>query len=329
MKTELKKDLSYNKTLLILSALCILSGILSVALGELAVPFVAGFCAAIFVFESGRKRVYSFVVPVALIFVGAIGLIFIGSTFLLWGILCILAAFIIYYAYTRSKSKFDFSLILTGVTSVFTVLSVLIIGMICAKSFSLEASIAFYGDLYDALRDEAAKAIVDFYSELYKDTSAAITLTEAGEIIDSALGAVIAVIAVVSFILCGLCFKVFTAVISKCADNKEELSDWRFEPPSFYGHFYYILIFAYFFAAYSEGIISTVIVNLYIIFMWMFAYVGYNVVLEKFAGRKRPITVFIVITLAILLLSSFVLQILAILGAVYVTRQNVQTPKNP
>ncbi len=330
MKTELKTNLSYRKTLLILSALCILSGLFSIVLGEIAVPFVTGFCAAIFVFETGRQKLFSFVVPVILIIINLLSVLLFGAVSLFWGILSIISAYIIFYAYKKSKSKFDFSLMLTGLVSVFTILSVLVVGMICVKEFSLEASLGFYGDLYSALRDDASKIIVDFYSEINGSTAnGSITLSDAGEMIDAALGTLVSVVVVFGFIIAGFCFKVFAAIISRCADNREELRSWQFVPPSFYGHFYYVLILAYFFAAYNEGVFSTVIVNLYVIFMWIFAYVGFEVVRKKLFAGRRSVTVFIILALVILLFSSFVLQILAMLGALSVTRRNPETPVNP
>ena len=330
MRTELKSNLSFNKTLLILSALCILTGLFSILLGDFVVPVVTAFCAAVFVYETGRKRVYSFVLPIALVIINSVYFLLLGSLSMIWAILSILCAFIIFLAYKSNRSKFDTSLILTGVICAFVALSILLAGMIFARELSFEASISFYYDLYTVLRDGAAEVIVDIYAELNNTADiGAISLADAATMIDSSVGMLISVLVVFGFVIAGVSFKIFSAIISRCSENRAYITTWRFLPPRIYGHFYYILIFAYFFAAYNEGVFTAIIMNLYIIFMWMFAYVGFGEFVTKFMGRKRPITVLIIFIVAIMLFSSFVLQILAMFGAITVTRQNSDTQTDP
>ena len=322
MRTKLNDKFSYNKTLLILSLLCILCACLSVVFGELAVVAVTAFLAAIFVFESKQKRIFSFVIPVIVIAINVGTILLMQSVFSVWGVVSIVSAFVIYYGYVKGAPKFDTALIVAGIIALFTVLSLLFAGMLSANEFSLEASINFYEKLYSLIREDFSKSVVEIYSQIAAETKTEpITIDEAGAILDTMVNLLIAVLAVISFFVTGLCYKLFGAILKRFAAERDALASWRFVPPAFFGHFYMVLMIAYFLLSRGDGVLAITVANLYLIFMWIYAYVGARILYLYLSEMKSKGFAIFVIGIGMLLLSSLSMQLLAIIGAFYTSRQ--------
>jgi hypothetical protein len=147
--------------------------------------------------------------------------------------------------------------------------------------------------------------------------------------IDATFNTLVSVLIVFSFAICGLCLKLFSAVMKRCLEYEDNILGWRFDPPAMYGHIFIVLMFVQFIASYGDGVFSFVITNLYLIFVWIYAYIGYRVAIYVFSNRKKPAVITAIIILLLLLFSSLALQILALLGAFSTTRRPPQTPANP
>ena len=327
MRTGINSKFSYNKTLLLLSLLCIICAGLSVFFGEIASMAVAGLLAAIFVFETGHKRIYSFVVPIILVAINVVMVSLMENIFSIWAVISILAAYVIFFGYVKKMEKFDTALIVTGIVALATVISLLIVGMISASEFSINSSIEFYTKLYSAIREGFSHTLVELYSQISQgiDTQT-ITVDDAASILDVIASLLIGVLVIVSFFVAGVSYKIFAAIMKKYSEHPEDLIGWRFLPPAFFGHVYLVLVVAYFLLSNGTGVLATSVTNLYLIFMWVFAYVGVKIS-HAYLSRVKSVgfSIFI-LGICLLLFSSFALQILAMIGAFSCSRRIVQTP---
>ncbi len=329
MKTELRNDISKNKTLLILSIWCILAGLSSFVIGEAATVFVSAILAAVFVFENGRTRTYSIIASAILIAINLVMLGVMQSVISLWSLTSILCALVISLCYKKATSVFDCSLVLTFIISAFTVISLIMVGMLAAKEFSFEAAKDYYFKLYQLFRDKISLIMVDIYAQINQSIGrGGITYEQASAVIDTVLSLMIGVLIVISFIMCGAAIKIFRSLMVRYSQSADEAKSWRFVPPAFFGHFYIILVLAHFIFSGSNGLAAITIANLYMIFMWIYAYVGAKVFYLILTQKKSKAFAVFMIILGVFLLSSLATQILAMLGAFYTSRSIPESPSD-
>ena len=131
------------------------------------------------------------------------------------------------------------------------------------------------------------------------------------------------------FITSGIAMKVFGAIVSRCAENNEEIKNWRFSASRLYAYFYVILIILSLFTTSSTDIFSVSVLNLYNIFLVIFAYIGFNIALDMLKKRTRhPVVSTILLIGAMIIFMSFALQILAALGTLHSMKRNTETTDN-
>ncbi len=323
MRTELRNDFSKNTTLFLLSLFCVLAGLSSFFLGEVAIIPVSALLAAIFVFETGRTRTFSIIVSAALVAINIVMVAFLQPVVSVWALTSILCALTIALCYNKGSSVFDSSLIVTAIITALFVASLIVVGMIGAGEFTVEAAKDYYFKLYHAFRQQFSELLVGLYARLDPTITrgSTITVEEISAVIDLVLSLMLAVLIVISFGFAGLSLKLFRRVIVRYAGNPDFARSWRFVPPSFFGHFYIILVVAYFILSNSSGIVAITVANLYLIFMWIYAYVGAKILFQFLAQKKNKAFAVLMLALGLLIFSSLVIQILAMIGAFFTSRR--------
>ena len=125
MEIKLKSSLSQKKTLVILSLLCLLLGVLSILVGDMLLPFTGALLALIFVFDGGKKRI-GIITSVLLVLINAlaiglkVGLNLVGLESVVFAVL-----FFTFFVKRREKSEAIF--VLTVVCAIFSVINLALI----------------------------------------------------------------------------------------------------------------------------------------------------------------------------------------------------------
>ena len=316
MKTNLKDSLSVNKTLLILSLITILLGAISCVLGELAIPLIVGVLSALYLFDTKSKHAFSIVVTVILVALNVAAFILNYSVSLV-APSSIILALIISSAFKKGQSKSDAAYIMTIFSAVFALVGYLLLAMKEQGAYTFEAAIEYYKQIVDELRP----LFVDSLSEIYASSGVEVEAELISTIFDRQIGMVISYLLIGGFIVSGIGMKIFSAIVRKCAADNTEINAWRFSASRVYAYFYVILVIASIFVTSSDSVFAVSILNLYNLFLIVFAYVGFNVALDIMKKRAKPVIATIMLIGVILLFASFAIQILAALGTLYSLRR--------
>ena len=129
------------------------------------------------------------------------------------------------------------------------------------------------------------------------------------------------------FIITGLSMKLFGSIVGKCSEDNTKIQNWRFSATRIYAYFYVALILASLFTTSTDSIFAISVLNLYNIFLVVFAYIGYKVMLEIIGRKMRPVYATIILIVVIILFSSIAAQILAALGVLFILRRNTPKPE--
>lgn len=326
MRNELKTSLSQKKTLLITSLLAILFGILSCVLGDIIMPLLIASLATLYLFDSSVRRSYSVSVSLVLIVLNLSSFLF-GISVSAFAPCSILLGLILCYSYLKEQSKSDSAYIMTLVATAFTLLSCVLLAMVEQGTYTWEAVTSFYGDLHDSIRTLFISSMVDVY------TASGIEITEEiiASVFDIQVRSLVSYFVIGSFVIVGLGMKAFTLAVSKLSENKQHIEEWRFKATNIFAYFYFVLIIASLFVGSADSIFAVSVLNLYNIFLVIFAYVGFNFVLTILTMRMKKGTAFIVLIALLAIFSSLIMQLLAVMGVMFTLRSSHSNskPLNP
>ena len=311
----MKKILSNQKTLLILSVLAVLSGILCAVFNDMVLFLPIALLAAVFYFDKSNNRIFCIVSSAIMVIINGVG-IALGVTYYLFAPASIILAFAIYFAYTNKQSKSDTSFLMAVICGIFTFASYIFLAMIYQNDYSLDGAISFYTNLISYFRDY----FVNFMLEAYTTSGIEVTAELLTELFDSQINMIVSYIIIAGFLTVGLSFKLFGYILGKWSENKAEIKAWKFKTSNAFAYCYLILVFASIFLMSSTDILSVVIYNLYNIFLVVYAYVGFNVVKDMLTKKLSPLFASFIIIGALIVFSSLVVQILAVSGVFYTIR---------
>ena len=329
MKNELKKNLKYEKTMLILSLLCVASGFLTLIISEVMIPVAAALLAAIFLFESGKRRRFSYVVAAALL------LINVASFFIpdvipgFFSITIIAFAFIISRAFIKENEKSEAAFWMTAIATLVITLTFISAPMIAANQLDFGIVKTFYENLVSLLREEiilslnaALQGMTEQGAPVFVDVS------QVNELFDYQLNMIISYVIIFAFFLSGATLKLFSIVVAKCADNTKSIFLWRFKTSSVFAYFYIILTIVTFFITSADSVFNITVLNLYNVLMFVYFYVGFNVAVAFMARKRRPLFAFLIVLLAVIFFLSYAIELLAIIGAFFTIKANQQIIKS-
>lgn len=328
MDITLKSTLSNKKTFMILSAVCVLLGALSCVLGELLLPALVGVLAALYLFDRNNKNSYSFWVSVILLVLNAAAFLT-GISISFFGIAAVILAKMICSAFVKNQSKADTAYLMTLISAIFTVVSCILLAMALQNVYTLDAAMAFYKDFADYLKEIFLMTTMQIYSE------AGVQVTEEMLVLvfDQQVSLIISYLVIGSFVIVGLSMKLFGLIVSKCAEDNTPILKWRFITTNVYAYFYVILAFASVFVNPIGNVLGVSVMNLYNIFMVVFAYVGFNYALALLRRRMKRVSSFILLSIITLVFMALAIELLSFLGAIFTIRKSreirPQTPLNP
>lgn len=322
MKVKFNEKISAKKALLVLSLFSIFTSLLCVILSDFLLPVLVALLAALFCFEQGDKKIFSYVTAACVLAINIVGCLFIRQFLLPWAIYALVLAFLIYWFASQGKSKMECVFIATIASAAFIVISFVIFAMLQCGDASLAAVSKYYSDIIDKLRILFVENTYVIYSEAYARAGITFTHDMLFELFDTIISNVISFIIIGGFVYSGIAFKIFQAITLKYCDDKEYILGWRFTTPSLYAYFYLILTIVSLFTMSSVGVLSICVGNLYNVFMVIYAYVGFGFA-HAFLSRKRsPVTAYILLLIIVVLFFNFALEILAMIGAFGTIRKN-------
>ena len=317
MKTELKPSLPYNPTIILLLIISVLSAALTCVVGDILMPVLVSVLASVYLFDKSSKRIYSLIATLIICVINIVVYV-LGVSISFFGVCAAILAAVLVYAFVRGDSKADSTLLMTVIYMVFIVCSLAIFVMIDSGEFSLNAVKDYYFELNDSLRTVYIEAI----SEVYVVSGFELSEEVVAGLVDTLLRLVIFYLFVMAFAVVGLSAKLFSLIVYRISNDNSHIAKWRFAPTNLFAYFYVILMLATMFSQSADSVFGVSVMNLYSIFLVIFAYVGFNSAIALLTRRIKPVLAFLVLCGAILLFSSFALQMLAVMGVLFTIRNN-------
>ena len=319
MNIKFKSSLSSNKTLTVLSLLCLLFGAVGIVAGDVVLPIIIATLSLIFLFDQ-EKRVFSKIAVIGLLIFNAVGFFF--NTVFLYGPEGIILAFLLLKCLRTKKSKAETAVMMTGIVSLFIVATFVIIPFSAGGADSLSDVAVYYEELISALRDVFVSSAMEIYKPLFEGSGMEISESLVTSLFNQQLSMIISYVVIVAFATVGITMKIFEAILSRLAERKDVISNWRFMTSNVFAYFYVGLMILAIFSSSSGGVLGIAIGNLYNIFMIVYAYVGFNYALALLSTRLKPSFAIILMVVASILALSLVLQLFAAFGVLFTIRKN-------
>ncbi len=312
MRSELKKSLSNKKTLLILSFICVIIGAFACLLGEFVLPVLIGVLSALYLFDSKSGRVFSLAVSFVLLAINAAALV-LGISVSFFSLSAIIISLIISNAFEKDHSKADAAYVSTIICAALSVVGSLLFAMIEMDSYTIDAAISYYKEMFDAIRVIFVDAMLEAYAIYNINVKEEVILA----VYDRQISMMISYMIIGGFINVGIGMKIFGAIVSYCAESKDYIKSWRFKTTTVYAYFYVILAIISVFLNSTDTVFAISVLNLYNIFMIVFAYVGFTSLLEILRKRMKPGVSLLILCGATVVFSTFAIQLLAAIGVLF------------
>lgn len=323
MSTDLRYPDKYKSTLIFFVVVSSLLGVSICIFGEFVMPVAAAFMAVLMLFE--KKHLFSIAVPLFTILINLIIDFAFGGKYSLVGVETAILAFLIFIMFYFGRSKAECAIVATVFISILTFASFLLEACYHVGEFSWSAVEAYYGDLYDSIKDLLIEQMRTV-SELINSNNAG-NVVQLGEdaivaMLDSIVAIIPSLIVVTSFALAGVTFKIFSALVFKHAYDRLPILRWRFRSTSLIAYFYFALVAVGFFAGGATDIAALVINNLYNIFLYVFAYLGVVYIFNILANVRSRGFAIGMIAIAFVAFGTMAALLFSIVGAFFTIKEN-------
>jgi hypothetical protein len=279
-------------------------------LGILFLPLTSALLATMLYVDKGRKITSAIVCLFLVIFD-----FFINSIFSLFCLESVIIAVIIYLFFSRARSKAESSVYISIAALFFIFVQLFTSVYFVNGSISISGVKEFY-----ILELEAIKVnIIDTFIQsgaLDESLSNGLSLDDVELLIDSLYRSIASALAIVSFFIAGVTLKIFTVISKRFVLKDPRAIEWKFSTSSLFVWCYLILSAISIFGFGGEDIFTTAFFNLYVLFMFVYAYVGFKrlskIIEFKFKSKMLSI---ILVVIAILFIPSYAVQLLSYIGA--------------
>jgi len=301
-------------TLIILCLLAAASSLMaSLLFGELILPVASAFLGALFVFDSGNKRVISIITSLVIIAVDLIlseGISYVG-------IEIFAVALIIAVAARRGVSKAECAFWVTFTVTAFILVAMILAAYVDMKTISFDSFLDYYIELAESLREAFVSGALKVLSSA-GDTAPKISAEDLAVAFDSMLSIVFSTAVIFAFFLAGVTLKLFSLLISSCGDDsaKKQMTEWRFHIEGLLNYVFWVLALISIFIGSTDSVFAVVIINLYNIFLFVFAYIGLKVVGYLLSELfKNRVLAALAIVGGLVVFSTLAVELLAYFGA--------------
>ena len=320
MDIKLKSSLTNKKTLLILSLLSILLGLISVAIGDILLPLMVAVLTMIFLVDDER-RIY-FIVTSSVLAILNIAAIVLKIGLTLFAFEGIALAALLAACFMKKSDKAEASLIMTAVCAGFTFVNLVILPMIELNTFDFGMVADYYLEMVDSLREAFVETAMEAYGQILASGGIEISESIVTELYNHQLTMAISYIVIICFAVVGIAMKLFAKLYTRLCEDNSPVIYWRFRTTSVFAYFYIALMFLSIFTSTSGGVLGITIGNLYNIFLIVYAYIGFNQAVAMLSVKVRPAVAILIIVVVTVVAMSFALQLLAVLGVLYTIRKN-------
>ena len=320
MDIKLKSSLTNKKTLLILSLLSILLGLISVAIGDILLPLMVAVLAMIFLVDDER-RIY-FIVTSSVLAILNIAAIVLKIGLTLFAFEGIALAALLAICFMKKSDKAETSLVMTTVCIGFTIVNLVMLPMIELNTFDFGMVADYYLEMVDSLREAFVQTAMEAYGQILASGGIEISESIVTELYNHQLTMAISYIVIICFAVVGIAMKLFAKLYTRLCEDNSPVIYWRFRTTSVFAYFYIALMFLSVFTSTSGGVLGITIGNLYNIFLIVYAYIGFNQAVAMLSVKVRPAVAILIIVVVTVVAMSFALQLLAVLGVLYTIRKN-------
>ena len=317
MLLNLKDGLNKTKVLSLLTIVCAVSGALCAVVGDVFIALAASTLAAIFLFD-GEKKLF-FTINCSLLVAANIAInVVLGEFITLFALEVIIISLVVAICFYFSRAKSICAAITTVIIAIFTLISFYLFGAAAVSNYSLDAVISFY----EAYIIEIKEGLVAMVNEATLQageaiTSSGVVLSEETvyALVDSVINSAISILVISSFAVCGILLKFFGALVIRLSSEPLKVAAWRFIVGSAFAYAYFAIAILSFFVDPAVGTVGLAAHSFVNIFMCVFAYLGILAFLSMLGRRFKPVICWIILIVALLLLSSLAIEVLSYFGA--------------
>ena len=329
MKAEIKKELSYKLTMFLLSAGVLASGVFSILFGDILIPLTAAMLASVFTLERKGRRVLSYIIPIFLVLMNVFSLLFFDGFTSFFGIFAVAFGVIISLFYSRGMSKSSCVFALTCTCALFTVLSFIYFAMAVTNNYTFSAVAEFVSLLRGAL-DQILKESMEAMLAYMPDSGEQIAeiFSQMGMVFDSFKLVALSFVVILGFVISGVALKFYSFFLFKLSDRGASVFDWKFRLSRIFAYFYIIISLISVFMLSLNNLMAVTVLNLYNIFMVVYAYFGFNYATYLLSLRRSRGFAYTVLIIAILVFSSLAVEILSLMGAFYAITDRKYSDEN-
>lgn len=322
MQIILKDNEKYRRVMIALSVLTSVGAIGCILLGYLFLPLAAAFYSALLIYENPKRRIVSYVIPITLT---VVSVLINGNFYVIESLAYIMFAIVIFLCVRKNTSKAECVFWLMLTCCAFFIMSTLFFAVEAGKSIS-----EFYTEVFYLLEE---KFVMFITSLSYVDNDGTnlfyYNAYEAKNLFREFMLLAIPMLIILAFFITGITLKILSAIIRRTSDENSEFYKWSFRLPSTVAYFYIFVALINVFSAGEEGVFAFVITSLNLIFMFVFAYHGAELIYTfiKTKGKSAFFSVTVII-LSIIIFYSFSIQLLSYIGAYFNITVNNSKKRN-
>ena len=315
MQISLNNNNKKIKILFTLSVITTLLSIFSVFITDLVLPIPAAMFAVILLLEKGDRKRFSIATAALITALNCVSVI-LFKYYLFSGVEIIMIGFAIAVCFNKNLSKSGTAFVICIIASLFILLNALSFAISYTGVFSFDAVKHFYSELYSSIKLAFTDSFKNLVASLPEGTeSGMIDAGQVGNLLDSMLPLLISFIVIFSFVIAGFTLKIFSLIILRLDSERGNILGWRFCVSNVYAYFYLVLSILQIFLGGAGNLFAVSVANLFNIFCVVFAYIGFNFVLALLSMKRSVAFSFILLIIGLLLFSTFMVDILAIVGA--------------
>ena len=315
MGIKTKGNRAYVLRIVLLSVLSLLLGVGASFLsqyGMVLIPALAAILSVLFLLDGTRGRILSIAVSAVTVAVELALNLYLSFNCLA----SVLTALIIVVGLSRGAAKSTTAAIATALLALTFASYFLLAAFYDLGAFDLELAVDYLNktmletreELYEMLREITVTDRQGITVPYFQDEVIEATL-------DTYFAIIPAILTVLSFATVGIVMKIFSAIVIRFGGDKQLMTlGWTFGTSSLFAYFFIILSILQIFVFGTDAFAATVM-NLYVVFLAVYAYVGYRFASFLFgrAIRKPRLAKFLII-LSILFFAQFAIQLLAYAG---------------
>ena len=296
-----------------------LAAVLTALFGEIVLSAFSALYAMLVLVDATKNRILSLAIGAGAIALSlALYFFDVMALALPFGVLI---GFIIAWLFSRGASKSEIAVYVILLVLLLLVITVYLMLAMGAGELGFSAVAEYASAEYAKLREEFAAemmvALEEVSPELYEVLDASV-FTAA---LDEAFSLSLAVLGVIAFAIAGFTLKIFSFLLFRFAAEPKRVLFWRFTTSNVFAYFYVALLLLGFFVG-NEGVLAITVNNFYCVFLFVYAYIGYNFVLSLMSQRLGFGAASFLVIGCLIFLGVFAFQVLSAFGVIFTVRNN-------